>query len=165
MQDDDDYLEREHIDEALSRAKQGSIEDALYVLDMCAGLLYGRARFNEDLAFYLAECLSKIASGADPSKALNLVPNQRGRGRPKMPEGDRFNDAVAIQATILLAERVKGINKTEAIRRLSSSDDPYPRSEWRKIEKMDFTPMSELDDQALICLAGRRWRDLLSKIQ
>lgn len=163
--EEDDYPEREHIEEALAKAREGSVEDALYVLDMCAGLLYGRATFHEDLAFYLAECLSKIVNGADPATALNLGSNRRGRGRPKASEGDRFNDAVAIQATILLAERVKGINKSEAIRRLSSSDDAYPSSEWRKIGKIDFTPMNDLDNRALISLAGRRWRDLLSKIR
>ncbi|MGU7855454.1 hypothetical protein ACV22X_22190 [Burkholderia orbicola] len=158
------YSEHEHIEEAISFAKRGETEEALYLLDMCIAPLYAGAKLDDKLAFYLAECLAKIVSNEDPAKALNLVAPRRKRGRPNASEADQFNDAIAIQATILLAERVKGINKTKALQLLSSSDDPYPRSEWRKLAGTDFSPMKELKNQDLIVLAGRRWKSLLSKI-
>ncbi|WP_175867554.1 hypothetical protein [Burkholderia contaminans] len=158
------YSEREHIEEAISFAKSGEIEEALYLLDMCVAPLYAGAKLDDKLAFYLAECLAKIVANEEPAKALNLVPSRRKRGRPNDSEAARFNEAVAIQATILLAKRLKGVNKTKALQLLSSSDDPYPSSEWRKLARTDFSPMKELDDQHLIILAGRRWKSLLSKI-
>ncbi|EPS1224415.1 hypothetical protein ACVBR5_003690 [Burkholderia cenocepacia] len=158
------YSEREHIEEAISLARGGATTEALYLLDMCIAPLYAGAKLDAKLAFYLAECLAKIVENEDPAKALNLVPPSRKRGRPSDSEADRFNDAVAIQATILLAQRMKGINKTKALQLLSSSDDPYPRSEWRKLARTDFSPMKELEDQHLIVLAGRHWKSLLSKI-
>ncbi|MBL3961310.1 hypothetical protein H3O04_02225 [Burkholderia sp. KCJ3K979] len=162
--EENEYSEREHIEEAISFAQGGATEEALYLLDMCIAPLYAGAKLDDKLAFYLADCLAKIVAKEDPAKALNLVPSSRKRGRPNASEADQFNDAIAIQATILLAERVKGINKTKALQLLSSSDDPYPRSEWRKLAGTDFSPMKELENQDLIVLAGRRWKSLLSKI-
>ncbi|CAJ0699234.1 hypothetical protein [Ralstonia wenshanensis] len=160
---DHDNEESAHIAEAISLATQGSKVDALYLLRECAEGLYTGAKLNPLLALYLANCLSKIVKDEgndDPAKALNLVPQKRGSGRPPTAESKPFEDAVAIQAAILLAERTKGIKKTATLEILGNSS----RNTWRSLEGRDFSAMASFDDQTLIAIAGDHWQYLLSKI-
>ncbi|MGM3411096.1 hypothetical protein [Ralstonia holmesii] len=155
---DHDSEESEHIAEAISLATQGSKDDALYVIRECAECLYTGAKLDQPLAFYLAECLSKIVNGDDPKRALNLSSGRR--GRPSYPDTGHIEEGVAIQAAILLAERTKGVKKTAALDILGNSS----RNTWRSLEGRDFSAMALFDDQTLIAIAGHHWRYLLSKI-
>lgn len=68
------------LDEAIARAKAGSVTDARMLLLLAAGMLnrpipaaFGNAIVPGKLAAYVAEALHKAARGTDAKRALRLV--------------------------------------------------------------------------------------------
>ena len=68
------------LDEAIARAKAGSVTDARMLLLLAAGMLkspipaaFGNVMLPGALGAYLAEALIKVTRGVEPKRALRLV--------------------------------------------------------------------------------------------